>query len=141
MQLVQGSVSELKIYVYCDASYANLPDGFSSAGGHFIFLMGADKQCCPLTWSAHKIKRVVKSTLSAETLSMVDSLDEAIYLGIMLPEIYFKAEKNNIPIVCFTDNKSLYDSIHSTKLISEKCLRIVIASIQEMLKVMAVFRQ
>ena len=97
--------------------------------------MGADKQCCPLTWSAHKIKRMVKSTLSAETetLSMVDSLDEAIYLGTMLSEIYFKAEKNNIPIVCFTDNKSLYDSIHSTKLISEKRLRIDIASIQEML--------
>ena len=130
---VQGSVSELKIYVYFVASYANLPDGFSSAGGHFIFLMGADKQCCPLTCSAHKIKRVVKSTLSAETLSMVDSLDEAIYLGTMLSQIYFKAEKNNIPIVCFTDNKSLYDSIHSTKLISEKRLRIDIASIQEML--------
>ena len=64
---------------------------------------------------------------------MVDSRDEAIYLGTMLSEIYLKAEKNNIPIVCFTDNKSLYDSIHSTKLVSEKRLRIDIASVQEML--------
>ena len=50
----------------------------------------------------------------------INTLDEAIYLGTMLSEIYFKAEKNNIAIVCFTDNKSLFDCIHSTKFVSEK---------------------
>ena len=35
-----GSIQEIKIALYNDASYANLPDGVSSAGGRILFLVG-----------------------------------------------------------------------------------------------------
>ena len=75
-----------------------------------------------------KIRRIVKSTLAAETLSMVDGLDMALFVEHMLTEI----TKRKVPIECFIDNKSLFDNIHSTKLVDEKRLRIDIASIKQM---------
>ncbi len=127
--------TDLRLALFCDASYANLRDNVSSAGGFCVFLTGANQACCPLAWKATKIRRVVKSTLAAETLAMVDGLDMACYLGHLLSEILHQKPKENcIPIDCFTDNKSLYDNIHSTKVVSEKRLRIDIASIKQMLE-------
>lgn len=130
-----GNTADLKLGVFCDASYANLHDGVSSAGGYIIFLMGKNDKCCPLAWKSNKIRRVVRSTLAAETLSLVESLDAAFYLGHLLSEILFNNQKQNkIPIVVFIDNKSLYENIHSTKTVSEKRLRIDIAGIKEMVQ-------
>ena len=77
---------------------------------------------------------MVKSTLAAETLALVDGLDTAIYLGHILSELLGKTTKNIISVECFIDNKSLFDNIHSTKLVSEKRLRIDIAVIKQMLE-------
>ena len=74
-----GTIERLKIVVFCDASWANLPDGVSSAGGYVILLMGDDSKCCPLDWSSTKIKRVVHSTLSAEALAMLESVDNSVF--------------------------------------------------------------
>ena len=82
-----GSFGSLKLKVFHDASWGNLPDHVSSAQGHVIFLIGLNEKCCPLAWSSNKIKRKVASTLAAETLSMRDAVDEAVYLGHMLTEL------------------------------------------------------
>ena len=129
-----GDPGQLRLLVYCDASYANLQDGVSSAGGHIVFLMGRDGRSCPLAWRSGKIRRVVRSTLAAEALSMADGLDTAYCMGYLLSEVMFKKPKENrIPIHVCTDNKSLYENIHSTKGVSEKRLRVEIGSIKEML--------
>lgn len=129
-----GSSSDWEIKVFCDASWGNLPDGVSSSQGHVIFLTGHTQKSCPLAWTSNKIKRKVSSTLSAETLSMQDSLDEAVYLGTLITEIYHDSySKNKIPITVYTDNKSLYQNVHSTKQVHEKRLRINIAEIQRMM--------
>ena len=65
----------MKLVVFSDASHANLPDRYSSAGGYIIFLIGNNKRSCPLAWEAKKIRRVVKSTLAAETLALVEAVD------------------------------------------------------------------
>ena len=84
---------------------------------------------------ANKICRVVRSTLAAETLSLVDALDTAMYLGFLLSEVIFNgSRKNVIPIDCYIDNKSLHDNIYSTKMVSEKRLRVDIASIKQMME-------
>ena len=77
----------------------------------------------------------MKSTLAAETLAMVDGLDEAIFISKMISEVHGIQDYSDkkIPIKCYTDNKSLFDNINSTKSVSEKRLRIDIASIREML--------
>ena len=41
-----GSAKDFEIYVYADASYANLPDQVSSAGGHLIVLKCKDNFKC-----------------------------------------------------------------------------------------------
>lgn len=129
-----GDQEQLRLVVYCDASYANLQDGVSSAGGHIVLLKGKDNISCPLAWRSGKIRRVVRSTLAAEALSMADGLDSAFCLGYLLSEVIFnKPKKNMIPIDVCTDNKSLFENIHSTKVVSEKRLRVEIGSIKEML--------
>jgi transposase InsO family protein len=130
-----GNVNNIRIAMYSDASYANLPDGVSSAEGHLVLIYGENGQCSPLAWCTRKIRRVVKSTIAAETLALVDGLDTAYYVGSIISELLFrKIRCNVIPIDCFIDNKSLYDNIHSTKLVHEKRLRIDIATIKEMVQ-------
>ena len=73
---------------------------------------------------------MVKSTITAKTLALVDGLDMAIYIGSVLSEIL---GVQRIPICCYIDNKSLFENIYSTKLVDEKCLRIDIASIKQMI--------
>ena len=61
---------------------------------------------------------------------MVDGLDMAVYLGCLLAEL-FTCDKG-FPLDCYTGNHSLFENIHSTKAMSEKRLRIDIASIKQM---------
>ena len=127
-----GDISKCKLVVYSDASHANLPDGSSSAGGFVVFLVGENKRCCPLYWESKKIKRVVKSTLAAETLAATDAVDMAFYLGKILSQVLYNVDKNAIPIELYVDNHSLYDNVYSTKNVSEKRLRIDIAILKQM---------
>ena len=53
-----------------DAGHANMEDGCSSEGGQLIMLLGEGDKCCVLAWQSNRIKRVVKSTLAAEMLSL-----------------------------------------------------------------------
>ena len=59
-----GNTDKMKLIVYHDASYANLQDGF------IIFVTDHNEcKASPIAWQSRKLKRVVKSTLAAETLS------------------------------------------------------------------------
>ena len=130
-----GNLADIEIILFSDASYANLSDGVSSAGGHIIFLKGENGKCCPISWSTKKIRRVVKSTIAAEALSLVDGLDTAFYVGSIITEILYRgANCNKIPINCYIDNRSLYENLHSTKSVNEKRLRIDIAAVKEMMQ-------
>ena len=120
----------MKFDVYYDAAHANVPDSSSSCQGHIILLSGSER-CCPLTWSSHETKRVVQSSLSAEALAMLDSLDEAMYLNSLLSEfLYNNYKANKFPVIVYTDKKSFHENVHSTKQVTEKRLRIVIREIR-----------
>ena len=126
-----GSVDTLKIIVYGDASFGNLPDGVSSAQGCLVLLTGERACFSPLDWSSKKIKRKVASTLEAETACIRDSVSNGIYFGHLLSEIYYDELQNNcFPVYVYTDSKSLEQAVRSTKLVQEKKLRIDIAEIQ-----------
>ena len=126
-----NDVNNCRLVVFSDASHSNLPDGVSSAGGFVIFLVDSQSNACPLYWESRKIRRVVKSTLAAETLAAADAIDSAYYISHILSQILFDS-KLEIPIELFVDNKSLYDNVYSVKNVSEKRLRIDIASIKEL---------
>ena len=49
----------IKLVLYTDASFNNLPDG-GSQGSHIIFLTGFHNKYCPLIWNTSKVKRVIR---------------------------------------------------------------------------------
>lgn len=73
----------------------------------------------------------MKSTLAAEALSLVEGLGVCYYVKSILQEIFNLETKQSIPFKCYTDNESLCQNIHSTKLISEKRLRLDLANVEQ----------
>ena len=92
----------LHIRCYSDASFNNLPNG-GSQGGYIVFLCDSSDRCCLLTWNFTKLKRVVRSTLAAETLSLVDGSETAIYL-LKLTGTCVNGSNHPMEICCITDN-------------------------------------
>ena len=117
--------SELQIVVITDASMGNINDGTGSVVAFIIWLMDNTGQCCPIAWSAHKIKRVVGSTLAAETLSLQEGLETGYFYREMLEDI-FGLEHKVIKIEAYADNRSVIEAILSTRLVEDKRLRIEI---------------
>ena len=124
------SVEECYLECYSDASFANLP-GSGSQGGFIIFLRDHSGARCPLYWQSRKIRRVVKSTLSAEALALLDCAEAAVYISAVLAELTFSQHKINVR--CYIDNKSLLDALYSSKRIEDRRLRIDLAVLQDML--------
>ena len=100
-----------------------------------MVFLSVGENVCPLSWISNKVRRKVSSTLSAETLALNDALDDAVYLKCLISEIYHdNVRESKIPILAYTDNKSLAESLRSTKQVQEKRLRIDIAEVQRMLE-------
>ena len=75
-----------------------------------------------------KLKRVVKSTLTAETLALQEVIEAAIMIKAMFLEILNVDAHNQIlPIKCVT----LHDAVYSTKTLTEKRLKIELCAIRE----------
>ncbi|XP_064093862.1 uncharacterized protein LOC135206376 [Macrobrachium nipponense] len=64
-----GDSFKFKLVVYSDASYANLPDGFSSAGGFVIFLVGENGNSCLILGVKENQKSCKKHSCSRNTSS------------------------------------------------------------------------
>ena len=127
-----GNPKLLQIIAYSNASFANVTDG-GSQGGYIIFLVGNNNQYMPIAWQSKRIKRIVKSTLGAETLVMVDLTEACFYYRkLILDLLQLEDHPTNIKITCKTDNSCLYDAGHSTTQILDKRLRIEMAILREM---------
>ena len=124
------SLDDCIIEAYADASFANLNGSFSQAG-FVIFLKDSRDKRCPVFWESRKVKRVVKSTLAAETLALIDCAETAIYIKRILEEL---SKVFDLPIHCYTDNKSLADSLASKKQVDDRRLRIDMAYLKDMLE-------
>lgn len=123
-------IEDCHIECFSDASFANLPDS-GSQGGVVIFIRDGAGRRCPVFWHSRKIKRVVKSTLSAETLALLEGAEAAIYLSRVLSEI---SSCRALKIYCYVDNKSLVDALYSCRNIEDRRLRIDIAVLKDMLE-------
>ena len=113
-----------------DASYGNLQGG-GSQGGYVVSLVDSSDRKCLLSWQSRKVKRVVTSTLAAETLALLDSAEREIYLANLVTELM---NLRNCSIVkCFVENKSLVDSLYFAKSVQDKHLRINLAMLADLL--------
>lgn len=99
----------MRIIAYCDASYANLPDG-GSQGGYMIFLTDNDNNGSPLAWRSQKLRRMCRSMLTSKTL------DVCIWMKHIKEEI---DNRELLTAITRTDNKDLVDSVESTKAVDE----------------------
>lgn len=115
--------------LFTDAAHANLSDGLGSMGAYIIFLVAPGLLSYPLEWSSGKIKRVVRSTIAAEALSLQTGIEAALYMRQIIKNMTVV----NVPIIGYTDNKSVIQAIHSTKMVDDKRLRIDISAIKESL--------
>ena len=118
--------------VFSDAAFGNLKNG-GSQGGHLIFLVGENNKCNLLGWQSKKLKRVVRSTLAAETLALLDAIDHAIYISSLYQDLFYGSHTQVLPIEAIIDNDSLYQSLQSTKHVTERRLRVDIGALKEQL--------
>ncbi|KAK3896091.1 hypothetical protein Pcinc_000222 [Petrolisthes cinctipes] len=123
-------IADCHIECFSDASFANLPDSVSQ-GGVVIFIRDSNGRRCPVFWQSRKIRRVVKSTLSAETQALLEGAETAVYLSKILSEI---EGCESLQIRCFVDNKSLVDALYSCRSVDDRRLRIDMAVLRDMLK-------
>lgn len=113
------NVSDWRIVVFTDASLCNINNRTGSTATFVVWLDDSQKKCCPHAWHTNKIKRVVRSTIAAETLSLQEGLGCGYNNRQMLEDI-MKLQRNTIPIIAYVDNKIVIDAVHSTKLVDDK---------------------
>ena len=124
-----GDPSSFEILAFSDATYASLGDG-ASQGAFIIFVQGSNGLIAPICWQSKKLHRVTKSPLASETLAVSEAADAGYLIACMISEI-FKLPKPGT-IKCYTDNKSLYESVQSATIPSDRRLRVDLSRIREM---------
>ena len=128
-----GPTELWKIVVYSDAAHANLCDGVGSVGAHIVLIVGSHNRCAVVSWHAAKIKRIVRSSLAAEALSLQEGIEDGIYVRHLTETLLLK-QYGSIPLYAIVDSKSLFECVHSTKLVDDKRLRLDIGAIRESLE-------
>nr|XP_039264060.1 uncharacterized protein LOC120339893 [Styela clava] len=129
-----GPNENLNLVCYTDASFASLNDGGSQSGS-LVFLVGESGYCNLLSWESKRIRRVVKSSLAAETLALSNGIDTAAFVASLFAEIWNgDINDEKLPIELVIDNLSLYEAIKSNKQVQDKRLRVDIAIVKEMIK-------
>ena len=123
-----GDINSWKIISYADASFANLSDGGTQGG--YITVIAAGGNCGVISWQSRKIRRIVRSTLAAETIACIDGADSGYLLSTLLGEI----AGVKIPVVCVSDSRSLVGAVKSTTAVLDKRLRIDISYLRNMLE-------
>ena len=105
------NIDDWKIIVFTDESLCNINNGTESTAEHIIWLMDCHGKCCPLSWHANKIKRVVRSAIAAEALSLQEGLEYGFYNRTMIEDMLGITTKT-IPIIAYVDNKSVIEAIY-----------------------------
>ena len=119
------------ILVFSDASFGNVKNG-GSQGGFIVFLADEALNLSPICWNSKRMKRVVRSTLAAEALALLEALDSATFFRQFISEMLERnTMSNSIPIKCFIDNRDLFVAISSSGNVSEKRLSAEVHFLQD----------
>ena len=117
-------VEHLRFMGVHDAAHANL-EGGASQQGHLIFAVHTSITNCRvlvsvLSWQSKKIKRVVRSSLAAETCSMSTCLEHLDWMRAMWEQMTrsdFVLEKYEqfltaLPTILVNDCTSFHEAMH-----------------------------
>ena len=123
-----------QILCYTDAVLGNLNDRVDITGGHIVFPTDTEqKKCAVLDWQKNKIKRVVRSTLAAEALSICDGLETALHIRRVLEDTLNLPSKT-IKMHGIVDNRSTVDAVKSITVVDDKRLHREIGVIKQLLE-------
>eukprot|EP00171_Calliarthron_tuberculosum_P022319 IDg22319t1 len=116
--------SMYSLEVCSDASMTN-KNGDSARGGFIIFRRNGDT-VHPIHWSSKKIRRVARSSSTAEILAAADAIDVGLYLAHILKELIYEHT-----IDLSTDSRSLFSLATSVKEPEERRNKIDLSAIRE----------
>ena len=116
----------LQLLLYSDASFNNLPDAGSQAG-YKVFLCNKFSNSAPIACNSTRLKHVTRSTLAAETLALMDRCDTADIANLITDILQIQT----ISVTALTDNKSLHDTIKTSKPTLDRQLQIEVSAFQE----------
>ena len=124
-------LENLRLVIHSDAAFQNAQGGASQAG--YIIAVTDDRLArgelapwSPLIWRSHKMRRIVGSTLAAETQSLLNGLGHVEWIAAHFAEARFPnfdvAQRSiflrNFRLQCVVDAKSLYDHLISLSSLS-----------------------
>ena len=124
-----GDIKQCKLIFYSDASHKNLPNG-GSQGGFISFIIGDNGKHAPLDWSSRRVRRVVKSSLAAETLELVEAAEHCFLMRKIIQELLGV----QCDIIGVTDSKSLKDACYSTTTMEDKRIMVDVCLLREMIQ-------
>ena len=126
--VVMGSLDDDGLHweAYADASFGNVEDGHTQLG--YIISLTDGKNRCPIWWKSRKSRRVAKSTIEAEALSVGEAIEGLIYFNHLWEEV---VGGRKLDALVKTDSKTLMTAIKSSTGVSSKRLKIDMAAIRE----------
>ena len=123
-------IASTALIYFSDASFGTLKCG-GSQDRIIVFIEGSNGKYMPLTWQSRKLRRVAKSTITAETLELQKVIEVAFMMKCILLEILnLNVENQILPIKCTFDSKSLHGAVYSSNNPTEKRLKTEYRSIR-----------
>ena len=66
-----------------------------------LYLLGVDNKYAPISWKSVKLKRVVRSTLAAETLALEEALEASFFNSIIRYGNYRFTQRGISSYICY----------------------------------------
>ena len=126
-----GEEAGWSVELATDASWQNL-NGTDSTEAGLVMIRGGDR-VAPVLWWSNKIKRVCRSAMEAETMSLNTGIDQAIYVKQVMEELLAKPE-DTIPLRAMVDNQDCHSIAHANCAAKERRLRAEVSRIKEALR-------
>ena len=128
------NMQDCTFVTYSDSSFNNLDNG-GSQEGFKMFLTDNIGNSSSVIWQSKKIRRVVKSTMAAETLALVDAAEASFWLSKLFVEICSGNKiQINMPLHFYIDSKQLHEGLFSIRPVLDKRLRTERGILREMIE-------
>ncbi len=130
LKFVQLNKDSMKLIVFTDSSFANNRD-YTSQIGFVITLADKNNKANIIHWSSIKCKRVTRSVLASELYGMAHGFDVGATIKSTIEKIL---RIDTLPLILYTDSKSLYDCLVKLGTTQEKRLIVDLMCLRQLYK-------
>jgi hypothetical protein len=126
MRFPKLDANTVQIVAYADSSFGNLADHGTQIG-YICCITDHTSTACILDYRSLKARRVVLSSTTGETISLVETFDAAVALKHDLERMLHRS----VPLLLLTDAEAVFSTITKDKSPKEKPLLIDIRAMRE----------